>query len=144
MKKIKHTLITILSIYSLSIYASDFDYFITGDFAKGHHLHLKYDLPSDFLDKEQTIEKEFEISELTAKENGKYKVTFYNSTEHSPKRKVVVFLYKFNPKLGKLEILNTNFYFFEDTKFWFISRTPLTPDDFLSVGISNKKYFEKK
>lgn len=145
MKKIQLALITLLSIFSITVFASDFDYTIAGEFGnKDPAFHLQNDLPADFLDKEQTNEKEFEITQLSAKENGKYKVEFYNSTEHAPKRKVVIMLYKLNPKTKKFEVLNTNFYFFENTNFWFVGRNSLSPNDFLSIGISHKNYFDKK
>jgi hypothetical protein len=138
-------LLTLLSICSMTVYASDFEYSIAGDFrSNSHTLSIQNDLPSDFLDKEQTIEKEFEVTQLSAKENGKYKVEFYNSTEPAPIKKVVILLYKLNSKTGKFESLSTNFYFFKDTKFWFVGRTFLSPDDSLNIGISNKSLWKTR
>lgn len=141
MKQIKLVLITLLSFCAVTLHASDFYYSITGVFTKGHQLLIQNDLPSDFFDKEQTIEKEFEITDETTKVNGKYKAQFYNSIEYTPKRKLVVFLYKFNPRVGKYEVINESFYFFEDTKFWFVGQNFLSPDDILAISILHKKLF---
>lgn len=146
MKKIRFAIIALFTICAVTVYASDYDYFITAEFgSNGHFGSIQQDdLPSDFLDKEQTIEKEFEIKDLSPKENGKYKVEFYSSNEPAPIRKVVILLYKLNSETGKFEQISTNFYFFKDTKFWFVGKTYLSPKNSLNIGISHKNLWDKK
>ena len=144
MKKIKIALLTLLSLSTMALYASDFEYFITGIYGNGQRYSNSGDLPSDFLDKEQNIEKEFEITDGPIEINGKYKVQFYNSTEYTPKRKIVVILLKLNPKSGEFENISDNFYFFEDTKFWFAERAYLSPNNYFALSVSTKNYFGDK
>jgi hypothetical protein len=142
MKKINQTMEVSPSIKSFDPYLSQFEYFISGNFGNNRQISIKNDLPSDFLEKEQIIEKEFDITDGPSNITGKYKAVFFNSIEHYPKRKVALALFKYRTDVDIYEVVDNNINFFEGTKFFFLGHAQLAPKNILALGVSHKNYFE--
>ncbi len=110
-----------------------YQYYISAEYGDNRRLQINEDLPSDFLEKEQLIKKEFEITDGPANVNGKYKAQIYNSIEHSPRKKVVTVLLKYNQDIKDYEVIHRSINFLETgNRFWFHS------DSYLSHN--NKNY----
>lgn len=115
METIKFDMVIFTSKRSLGHYSSKFEYYIRGDFGNNGQ------------EKEQTIEKEFNITDGPSNINGKYKAVFSNSNEQYPKRKIAFVLFKYSPEIETYEVVDNNINFFEGSKFFFIGHAQLAP-----------------
>ena len=143
MEKINRGILVSPSKSSFEPFISQFEYFISGTFGNNHKISIKNDLPSDFLEKEQIIEKEFDILDGPSNITGKYKAVFFNSIEHHPKRKVALALFKYSFDIDIYEVVDNNINFFEGSKFFFLGHAQLAPKNILALGVSHKNYFDE-